>query len=200
MHFQKLAIVFALSAIGLAQDVDNDDIPTQCRDVCASVVTLTRDCDNRNNDDLAERQCVCSAQNANTIIPLCAACVIQNGGELDNDVSDVVRDCSFTSTSYNPTAASTAPPAVASGTSVASSVTSLVSVTSAASNASSAAPTASVSRTVSGTSAASNAASATSGTGGAGGAQQTTNAAPAPTMAAAAIGLGGVLGIAGLLL
>jgi hypothetical protein len=46
MHFQKLAIVFALSAIGLAQDVDNDDVPMQCRDVCSSVITLTRDCDN----------------------------------------------------------------------------------------------------------------------------------------------------------
>ncbi|CAI9628943.1 unnamed protein product [Alternaria burnsii] len=155
MHFQKLAIVFALSAIGLAQDVDNDDVPMQCRDVCASVVTLTRDCDNSTNDDAAERQCVCNAQNANTAIPLCAACITQNGGELDNDVSDIVRECSFSTTSYNPSAASTAPPASAS---------------------------------------------ATSGTGGAGGAQQTTNGAPAPTMAAAAIGLGGVLGVAGLLL
>ncbi|CAN9127045.1 unnamed protein product [Alternaria alternata] len=199
MHFQKLAIVFALSAIGLAQDVDNDDVPMQCRDVCASVVTLTRDCDNSTNDDVAERQCICNAQNANTAIPLCAACITQNGGELDNDVSDIVRECSFSTTSYNPSAASTAPPASASGTSVGS-VTSMVSMTSAMSNASSAAPTTTMSGATSGSSAASNAASATSGTGGAGGAQQTTNGAPAPTMAAAAIGLGGVLGVAGLLL
>ncbi|CAN9084780.1 hypothetical protein CUC08_Gglean000709 [Alternaria sp. MG1] len=199
MHFQKLAIVFALSAIGLAQDVDNDDVPMQCRDVCASVVTLTRDCDNSTNDDAAERQCICNAQNANTAIPLCAACITQNGGELDNDVSDIVRECSFSTTSYNPSAASTAPPASASGTSVGS-VTSMVSMTSAMSNASSAAPTTTMSGATSGSSAASNAASATSGTGGAGGAQQTTNGAPAPTMAAAAIGLGGVLGVAGLLL
>jgi hypothetical protein len=199
MHFQKLAIVFALSAISLAQDVDNDDVPMQCRDVCASVVTLTRDCDNSTNDDVAERQCICNAQNANTAIPLCAACITQNGGELDNDVSDIVRECSFSTTSYNPSAASTAPPASASGTSVGS-VTSMVSMTSAMSNASSAAPTTTMSGATSGSSAASNAASATSGTGGAGGAQQTTNGAPAPTMAAAAIGLGGVLGVAGLLL
>jgi hypothetical protein len=46
MHFQKLALVFALSAIGLAQDVDQDDVPMQCRDVCSSVTRLTRDCDN----------------------------------------------------------------------------------------------------------------------------------------------------------
>jgi len=46
MHFQKLAIVFALSAIGLAQDVDRDDVPQQCRQVCDSVTRLTRDCDN----------------------------------------------------------------------------------------------------------------------------------------------------------
>jgi len=117
MHFQKLAIVFALSAIGLAQDVDNDDVPMQCRDVCASVVTLTRDCDNSTTDDAAERQCICNGQNANTAIPLCAACIVQNGGELDNDVSDIVRECSFSTTSYNPSAASTAPPASASATS-----------------------------------------------------------------------------------
>jgi hypothetical protein len=53
MHFQKLAIVFALSAIGLAQDVDNDDVPMQCRDVCASVVTLTRDCDNSTSKSIS---------------------------------------------------------------------------------------------------------------------------------------------------
>jgi hypothetical protein len=39
MHFQKLALVFALSAIGLAQDVDQDDVPMQCRDVCSSVTS-----------------------------------------------------------------------------------------------------------------------------------------------------------------
>ncbi|CAN9348733.1 unnamed protein product [Alternaria alternata] len=156
MHFQKLAIVFALSAIGLAQDVDNDDVPMQCRDVCASVVTLTRDCDNSTNDDAAERQCICNAQNANTAIPLCAACITQNGGELDNDVSDIVRECSFSATSYNPRP-------------LLQPLRLLLPVP-------------------------------TSGTGGAGGAQQTTNGAPAPTMAAAAIGLGGVLGVAGLLL
>ncbi|KAG9193706.1 hypothetical protein G6011_03741 [Alternaria panax] len=203
MHFQKLAIVFALSAIGLAQDVDNEDVPMQCRDVCASVVTLTRDCDNSTNDDAAERRCVCNAQNANTAIPLCAACITQNGGELDNDVSEIVRDCSFSTTSYNPSAASTAPPASASGTSAASGASSVIStITSRVSNTFSVAPTTTLSgATTSGSSAASNAASATSGSGtGSGNAQQTTNAAPAPTMAAAAIGLGGILGVAGLLL
>ncbi|KAI4650989.1 hypothetical protein J4E93_003347 [Alternaria ventricosa] len=116
MHFQKLAIVFALSAIGLAQDVDRDDVPQQCRQVCDSVTRLTRDCDNSTNDDMAERQCICNGQNANTAVPLCAACIMQNGGEMDNDVNDIVRECSFSTTSYNPSAASTAPPASASAT------------------------------------------------------------------------------------
>lgn len=46
MHFQKLAIVFALSAIGLAQDVDSNDIPPACQSVCGNIVSLTQNCDN----------------------------------------------------------------------------------------------------------------------------------------------------------
>jgi hypothetical protein len=29
---------------GLAQEVDNNDVPNECRDVCASIVTLARQC------------------------------------------------------------------------------------------------------------------------------------------------------------
>lgn len=46
MHFQKLALAFAVSAIGLAQDVDNNDIPPACQSVCGSIVSLTQNCDN----------------------------------------------------------------------------------------------------------------------------------------------------------
>lgn len=186
MHYQTIALAFALSAVGLAQDVDRDDIPQQCVDICQPIVTLTQNCDNSTNDDndIAERQCVCNGQNAGTIVPLCASCITQNGGELDNDVSDLVRECSFSSTSYAPSAASTA---LASGAS--------------------ATPTGSMNSAMT---TGSMTGSMTTGTGAAatGGsttqtgnnAQQTSdNAAAAPTMAMAAAA-GGLLGFAGLIL
>ena len=46
MHYQTIALAFALSAVGLAQDVDRDDIPQQCVDICQPIVTLTQNCDN----------------------------------------------------------------------------------------------------------------------------------------------------------
>lgn len=107
MHFQNLALIFALSAIGLAQDIDANDVPGQCTSVCASLVTLTRDCDNSTNDDAAELNCLCNATNASTLIPLCAACISQNG-DRDNDAVDILTSCSFTATTYVSSAASSA--------------------------------------------------------------------------------------------
>jgi hypothetical protein len=97
MHYKTLAIAFALSTAGLAQKVEVDDVPRQCLDICTPVITLTANCDDRgpNDDDLAERQCICNAQNASTQIPNCAACISQNGGKFDNDAEELVRDCNF---------------------------------------------------------------------------------------------------------
>lgn len=47
MLFQKLAIAATLTAIVVAQDIGQDDIPQQCTQVCAQVVTIARDCDNQ---------------------------------------------------------------------------------------------------------------------------------------------------------
>ena len=123
------------------------------------------------------------------------------------DVNDIVRECSFSTTSYNPSAASTAPPASASGTSAAPN----------ASNASPSGPgpmTTMMSGTASRPSGMpSNTASATgasgsggpgngngpSGTGAAGSGDGPGNAAPA-NMASAALGLGGLLAALGLAL
>ena len=49
MLFQNIIFAFALSSLGLAQDVDNDDIPTQCTAVCSAVVSLSRTCDAQNS-------------------------------------------------------------------------------------------------------------------------------------------------------
>ncbi|KAH7116978.1 hypothetical protein B0J11DRAFT_106087 [Dendryphion nanum] len=106
MLVQNVILGFALSSLGLAQDVDNDDIPVQCTAVCSAVVALSRTCDAQNNDnDPAYLNCVCNTVNANSIIPLCEACVSQfDSDRSDNDVNDLVRSCSFTTTSFNPSA------------------------------------------------------------------------------------------------
>jgi len=47
MLFQKLAIVAALSALVAAQEIEQSDIPQQCTQLCAQVVSIARDCDTR---------------------------------------------------------------------------------------------------------------------------------------------------------
>lgn len=105
MLFQKLALLSAIAGFAAAQDVDNNDIPQQCQDVCNSLVTASRGCDNststsprchcpyllltqHSDDDGAEIQCVCNTQNAGAFIPACDACVETfRRREDDNDES-----------------------------------------------------------------------------------------------------------------
>lgn len=104
MRYNTIAIAFALSAVGLADKLEFEDVPRNCMDICTPVVNLTTGCDDRgpNDNDFAERQCICNAQNANTQIPNCADCIWRNGGEFDNDAQDLVRDCGFTPVSGAP--------------------------------------------------------------------------------------------------
>ncbi|EMD63503.1 hypothetical protein COCSADRAFT_37284, partial [Bipolaris sorokiniana ND90Pr] len=89
MRYNTIAIAFALSAVGLADKLEFEDVPRNCMDICTPVVNLTTGCDDRgpNDNDFAERQCICNAQNANTQIPNCADCIWRNGGEFDNGMS-----------------------------------------------------------------------------------------------------------------
>lgn len=45
MLVQNLFLAVALSATGLAIDVDDAEVPYQCRDVCIPVIRLTSSCD-----------------------------------------------------------------------------------------------------------------------------------------------------------
>ncbi|KAF1968889.1 hypothetical protein BU23DRAFT_558114 [Bimuria novae-zelandiae CBS 107.79] len=185
MHFQKLALVFALSAIGLAQDVDQDDVPQQCQSVCSSIVSLTRNCDNSTNDDAAETQCICNGNNASSLVPLCAAYIAQNGGDRESDVYDIVRSCSFSSTSYDSSAAATALSSAVSGASSLISSGSTPATASASQTSSGAvAPTASSSSPSASDASATDASSSADFSG----------ASPVPTFAAAAVL--GALGLA----
>ncbi|KAF2143097.1 uncharacterized protein K452DRAFT_358109 [Aplosporella prunicola CBS 121167] len=73
-------------------DLDDNDIPQQCRSVCSSIVTLTTQCDaqhdndssDNDDNDRAQLDCVCKAENAAADIPSCEACV----SRFDDDGSD----------------------------------------------------------------------------------------------------------------
>jgi hypothetical protein len=53
MQFQRLAILTALAALTVAQDITQDDIPQQCTAVCTDVVSISRRCDNTTGMRLA---------------------------------------------------------------------------------------------------------------------------------------------------
>lgn len=93
-----LATLTVFAASTTAQDVDYNDLPTQCQSACAPVVTLTQQCDQQHHDDdNGQLQCVCSTNNANTTIPLCEACYAM----YDPDGHDNGESC-FTSSTVMP--------------------------------------------------------------------------------------------------
>ncbi|KAH7413619.1 hypothetical protein DE146DRAFT_626758 [Phaeosphaeria sp. MPI-PUGE-AT-0046c] len=106
MRFQTLSILAVALAVVAAQKVEQDDIPSQCNSVCADLVSTAQRCDNQNDDDNAELQCICSSQNANTLVPDCELCVRTNNRNDDrvddNDVYDVLTSCSFTRAQQTP--------------------------------------------------------------------------------------------------
>ena len=73
--------------IAIAAKLEQDDVPNCCWDSCSSVVGVSRRCDNQNDNDSAELQCICTWDAAKTQIPLCAACITQYGNR-DNDHDD----------------------------------------------------------------------------------------------------------------
>merc|ERR1712014_372832 len=104
MLFSKLTIISALATFAAAQDTDFDfdNIPAECTDVCAQVGSITNGCKNDSNDDSsAVLQCICTANNANTLIPQCESCVRQYNGNDNDDGSDQYRlltDCAYQTT------------------------------------------------------------------------------------------------------
>lgn len=60
----------------VAGDVDPNDLPSQCQEVCAPVVSLTASCDKKTSeDDTAELKCICKDPRAAKSIPMCDACI-----------------------------------------------------------------------------------------------------------------------------
>lgn len=104
MRFQSISLLSAVLVVAAAQRVEQDDIPWECNDVCANLVSTAKRCDDSTNDDNAELQCICTAQNASTLVPNCELCVRNNDWQTEGDrqnsddnthVFDVLTDCNF---------------------------------------------------------------------------------------------------------
>lgn len=120
--FKFLLALCMLAAVVVAQDVERDDVPSQCQDVCEKVVKWSKDCDDKfdhrrrrsaggllkvrddddddddDNDD-KELQCICNSDKASTVLPICEACIAKynrkghDNGTLYNSFSLEKRTC-----------------------------------------------------------------------------------------------------------
>lgn len=134
MQYKNALVLLGLTALAAvqAQEFDGNDVPQQCRSICQAMVDAARTCDQTNDGDRQEVDCICNTEGASTQLPECAACIRQfdtddDDGDDDNDngmsrtqggvlrllcshliadVDDVVRSCGFSSTTFNAASAS----------------------------------------------------------------------------------------------
>ena len=83
MHATTLFKIALLFSFGAAQDIESDEIPEACQDLCSGAVTLSTNCDDSNDDDTAELNCVCTGENAQSLFSDCVSCT-KAQGEDDN--------------------------------------------------------------------------------------------------------------------
>ncbi|OGM46459.1 GPI anchored protein [Aspergillus bombycis] len=125
---QLLALsgLMLMSNVAMGAELDRDDVPNRCWEVCGPVVGIAHKCDNMHDNDRAEMKCICDWNQAPSLIPLCEACIAQYRSERNNrdddddddddddrnphhnDAYDILTSCSLSTTSYNPTAAASA--------------------------------------------------------------------------------------------
>ncbi|KAJ2993058.1 hypothetical protein NUW58_g1959 [Xylaria curta] len=110
MHTKIFTAMFLFAAFGATQDVDLNDVPQACQQVCQDISRLSGDCDNQNDNDAAERDCVCNAENAQQQANSCAACVkanVDNNNDRgDEDIRDLFRACNWNYDDVSSTSAS----------------------------------------------------------------------------------------------
>ncbi|KAK9778189.1 hypothetical protein SCAR479_05159 [Seiridium cardinale] len=109
MYPVQLFSLLTLASLTVGENnVEADDVSQACRTnpVCQQVFNISSTCDSQteNNNDYVN--CVCGTSNAQSILDSCAACVYDNergDDRTDNDVTDLMRDCSW---SFTPSATS----------------------------------------------------------------------------------------------
>ncbi|KAA8625878.1 GPI anchored protein [Pyrenophora tritici-repentis] len=111
MLFTKLSIFSGLAAVAIADTTINvDNLPLECKDVCSQVSGISNGCKTNSNDQDAAIKCVCSANNASNLIPLCSACIGKFKSDKSNNddtaVSSILSECSLKTTAYNAAAIS----------------------------------------------------------------------------------------------
>lgn len=102
MQTKFLSVIFLFAAFGATQDVDLDDIPKVCQQACQDISRLSEDCDDQNEDDTAELNCICNADSAQQLANSCAACVKANIQSDDDDDDDEEGEWIYVSTSKIP--------------------------------------------------------------------------------------------------
>ncbi|CAH0017316.1 unnamed protein product [Clonostachys rhizophaga] len=124
MHFSNTFLTLAPLALLARADLDLDinDTPQVCRSICQPIATLGDQCNvdlpgdnNDRQEDLLELQCFCTNNSfdVSSVAALCQDCIRQNQNNSGNDDADdaledinkIVRSCSFSSTSYAASAA-----------------------------------------------------------------------------------------------
>ncbi|SMR52649.1 unnamed protein product [Zymoseptoria tritici ST99CH_3D1] len=127
MRSATFLVSLLATAFVSAQEIDNDDIPQECRDICRPVVELADRCDNFDNDN-RERDCLCETQNA-AAFTSCNDCTLQypnffidNDDDDDNtpdretnEVNLWLNRCNFGSSSGNNTSSPTGAASTGSG-------------------------------------------------------------------------------------
>ncbi|RDW92845.1 putative GPI anchored protein [Aspergillus mulundensis] len=129
MRLQQLFTVssFILAGnVAFGADLDRNDLPSDCHSACDPLVSISQRCDRQSDDDADEARCICDADDAQTIIPRCEACIAQyrsdhpqdndndgddnddddddnnDTGPHDNDAYDMLTACNLQTTSYQP--------------------------------------------------------------------------------------------------
>ena len=91
MYRSTVVAFFLLALMGAlpvaSKDVGHNDIPTACITVCSNLAEVTKDCYRAFKNDSLNVNCICHAANAQTVIPLCAACVGHHGSN-NNDTGN----------------------------------------------------------------------------------------------------------------
>ncbi|KAK2765479.1 hypothetical protein FQN54_008333 [Arachnomyces sp. PD_36] len=129
MHYITLSIllqsVLFLSG-SVSEELNAEDVPKACSTICQPIVELTAICDIDPNesedeedggeggedeggvepDEPIENNCFCTNKSfdVESIAGLCASCIEQTGQENGDDMSKLMSACSFSSTSYAPSA------------------------------------------------------------------------------------------------
>jgi hypothetical protein len=87
MQYKNILVIVGLAALStvVAQEFDNNDVPSVCRSLCDTWVTAARTCDEQLDNDRQEVDCICNTPGADTSLAECAACVRTYASDDDDD-------------------------------------------------------------------------------------------------------------------